>query len=67
METDNRRQGVNFTKVGSHKNTPYKTQTNSPNVHNFSKSKPITLKYIVLLADGGQGFGCMFFETRVKF
>lgn len=64
---DNHRQGVNFTKVGNHKKTPYKMQTNYLNVHNFSKCKLITLKYIIMLADGGQGFWSMFFETHVKF
>lgn len=64
---DNHRQGVNFRKVGNHKKIPYKMKTNSLNVHNVSKSKPITLKYIIMLADGGQGFWSMFFEMRVKF
>lgn len=64
---DHHGQGVPFTKVDNHKKAPYKMQADSLNVHDFSKSKPITLKHIAMLPDGGQGFGSMFFETHVMF
>lgn len=56
METEIITDRVHFTKVGHHKKMPYNMQTNSLNAHHFSKAKPLTLKYIVMLADGGQEF-----------
>lgn len=50
MKIDHHRQKMHFTTVDNHKKILYEIWSDSPHVHNFSKSKPIALTQALIFA-----------------